>query len=71
MRAIRFSLVLVRRHKGTRPGRRIFNERTGERNAGFIGIADGMCDTGVWDTGYDIRIYIFLYLVLPAVLPQL
>ena len=52
-----FSLTLVRRHKGTRPGRCIFNERTGERNAGFIGISDSMCDTGVWDTGYDIRIY--------------
>ena len=66
-----FSLTLVCRHKGTRPGRCIFNERTGERNAGFIGISDSMCDTGVWDTGYDIRIYSFPLSCFASSAPQL
>ena len=49
------SLVLACRHEGTRPGWRIFNERTGKWDAGFIGIADGMCDTGVRNACNQIR----------------
>ena len=48
--------ALIRRHKGTRPGRRIFDKRTGERNAGFIGISDRMGGTGIGNTRDDVRV---------------
>ena len=51
------SLALGGRHEGTRPGWGIFNEWTGKWNAGFIGVADCMRDTGIRDSGYQIRAY--------------
>ena len=50
------SLALGGRHEGTRPGWGIFNEWTGKWNAGFIGVADCMRDTGIWDSGYQIGV---------------
>ena len=41
------SAALHGRHKGTRPGRRIFDERSGIGNTGFIGVTDGMCNAGI------------------------
>ena len=34
-------------HKGTRPGRSIFDKRSGIGNTGFIGVTDGMCNAGI------------------------
>ena len=50
------SLALGGRHEGTRPGWGIFNEWTGKWNAGFIGVADCMRDTGIGDSGYQIGV---------------
>ena len=50
------TLVLVGRHKGSWPGRCIFNKWSCIRDAGFIGIADGMCNTGVRNTCYNVRV---------------
>ena len=39
--------LLVGRDKAARPCGRVFDERTGERDAAFIGIADGVGNTGI------------------------
>ena len=44
------SLFLILRHKRTRPSRCIFDKRTGKWNTGFIGIADGMGNSGIWNS---------------------
>ena len=40
-------LGLIGRHKGARPGRRIFDERTSKWNPGPVGISNRMGNTGV------------------------
>ena len=44
------AFFLMSGREGAGPGRRILNERSGEFHVGFVGVADGMCDTGVGDT---------------------
>jgi len=48
---------LYGRHKRTRPCRCIFDERSGERNTGFIGISDGMSKTGIGNTCNGVRFH--------------
>ena len=43
------AFFLMSGREGAGPGRRILNERSGEFHVGFVGVADGMCDTGVGD----------------------
>ena len=50
-------------HKRPGPGRRVFDQRTRERNPAFIGIAHRMGDTGIRNTGYII------HCVFPNVIP--
>ena len=68
-------LALDSWHKGTGPGRRIFNKGTGERNAAFVGIPHRMGDTGIRNPGYDVRVtfryVIALGHVSTAVIPHL
>ena len=53
-----FSLALMRRHEGTRPGRCIFDKGACKWNFGAVGVTDGMSDTGIRHTCHDVRIYI-------------
>ena len=46
--------ALDRRHKGARPGRRVFDERAGIGNARFVGIADGVRNAGVWNACHNV-----------------
>ena len=55
------SLTLMCRHKGTRPGRGIFDKWAGKRNTGTVGITNGMCGTGVRNTCNDIGRYIVTF----------
>ena len=50
--------ILDRWHEGARPGRCVFNERTGKWNAGFIGISNRMGNSGIGHTSYRIRCHI-------------
>ena len=51
------TLALIGRHKGSGPGWCIFDKRPGEGNAGFIGISNGVGDTGVRNAGHTVRTY--------------
>ena len=59
-------LALHGRHEGAGPRGRIFDEGTGEGNAGFIGIPDGMRCTGIRHTGYGVRMYVRRFLHIPT-----
>ena len=50
------ALLLHGWHEGTRPGGRILNQRSGERNSCRIRISDGVCGSRIRDAGYDIRV---------------
>ena len=50
------SLLLIRRHKGTRPGRGIFDEWSCKRNLGLICIADCMGNSGIRHACNEIRV---------------
>ncbi len=41
--------ILIRGHKGTRPGRRILDEGARKRDAACVRVADGMRDARIWD----------------------
>ena len=62
------SLGLYRRHKRSRPGRCIFDERAGERNPRTVRISHCMGGTGIRHTGYDIRLYMITLRELRATL---
>ena len=51
------TLVLIGRHKRSGPGWCIFNEWSCVRNAGFIGVSDGMGNAGIRNTGYNVRVH--------------
>lgn len=53
---ISFSLIL--RHEGTGPCGRIFDKGSCKWDAGFVGISDGVSDSGIRNTGYHVRFYI-------------
>ena len=47
--AVRVSIAFIDVYK-----RQIFDKRTGKWNTGFIGIADGMGNSGIWNSGDNI-----------------
>ena len=49
------SLGLHGRHKGSWPGRSVFNKRSGEGDTGTVRITDCMSSTGIRNTCHDIR----------------
>ena len=68
-------LALDGRHERTGPGGRVFDQRTGERNAAFIGIPYRMGDAGIRNAGHIIRRVRFDVIpprhILAAVVPHL
>ena len=50
------ALGLVGWHKGAGPGRRVLNRWTRKRNAGGVGIADGVGNPGVRHTSHNVRL---------------
>ena len=52
------SLALLCWHERTRPGRCIFDKRTGKRYTGTVRITDRMGDSGIRDTGYNVRMHL-------------
>ena len=52
------SLALLCRHERTRPGRCIFDKRTGKRYTGTVRITDRMGDSRIRDTGYNVRMHL-------------
>ena len=47
--------ALNRRHERPGPGRRVFNQGTGERNTAFIGIPYRMGNTGIRNAGHIVH----------------
>ena len=55
------TLLLVGRHKASRPGRSIFDKRSCKRHTAFVGISDGVRCSGIRHSSYIIQTLCVLY----------